>query len=175
MDRGVEDFEAWVVARSPSLTRTAYLLTGDLHAAEDLLQEALARVAQRWPRLVRSGDPDAYVRRVLHNLVTDRWRRRTRRPPELLTATPDERRPGPDEPASVESRLLLGEALGRLTPKQRAVLSLRFYDDLTEVQAAGVLGCSVSTVKSQTRVALARIRQVAPDLLDSLGAPVEAP
>jgi len=164
----VEDFEAWVQARSGALARTAYLLTGDVHLAEDLLQDTLARVADRWRRLARTGGPDAYARRVMHNLSIDRWRRRSARPPELLTGEhPELGRPGDDADA-VERRLVLAQALARLTPKQRAVLSLRFYDDLTEVQTAAVLGCSPSTVKSQTRQALDRLRVLAPDLLASL-------
>jgi RNA polymerase sigma-70 factor (sigma-E family) len=171
----VEDFEEWVAARSASLARTAYLLTGDTHAAEDLLQEALARVAQKWARLNRSGNPDAYVRRVLHNLSVDRWRRRKSRPSEVLSEAPVDRFSDGDEQGSTERRLVLAEALGRLTPKQRAVLSLRFYEDLTETQTAAILGCSVNTVKSQTRAALTRIRQVAPDLLEPFGELSEAP
>lgn len=161
----MEEFEAWVQARGAALARTAYLLTGDLHHAEDLVQDTLARVAQHWTRLERTASVDAYARKALHHLAIDRWRRRSVRPREI----PHEGRPevagaAPD----VERRLLLRDALARLTPKQRAVLSLRFYDDLTEVQAAAVLGCSVSTVKSQTRQALVRLRAVAPDLLAEL-------
>lgn len=159
------EFEAWVHARSAALARTAYLLTGDVHLAEDLVQDALARVAQHWSRVRRQGEPDAYARVVLHRLSVDRWRRRSARPPEVFTDVHPEL--GSD-PADVERRLLLREALSRLTPKQRAVLSLRFYDDLTEARTAEVLGCSVNTVKSQTRQALQRLRDLAPDLLETL-------
>lgn len=165
MDRGVEDFEAWVLARGASLARSAYLLTGDVHLAEDLVQDTLARVADRWRRVSRRGAPDAYARQVMHHLAIDRWRRRRARPREVLTdAHPELGGSGPD----LERRLVLREALLRLTPKQRAVVSLRFYEDLTEVQAAAVLGCSVSTVKSQTRVALERLRALAPDLIEEV-------
>jgi RNA polymerase sigma-70 factor (sigma-E family) len=161
----VEDFEVWVAARRSALARTAYLLTGDAHLAEDLVQETLARVAQKWQRLDRREAHDAYARTVMHHLAIDRWRRRKARPPEVLTDRhPELGGDGPD----VERRLVLRDALARLTPKQRAVLSLRFYDDLTEVQTAHVLGCSVSTVKSQSRAALERLRALAPDLLASL-------
>ena len=166
MDGGVEDFEAWVHARSGAFARTAYLLTGDTHLAEDLLQDTLTRVADRWRRLSREGTPDAYARRVMHNLAIDAWRRRRARPAEVITAEHPELDHG-DAP-DVERRLVLREALARLTPKQRAVLSLRFYEDLTEVQTAAVLGCSANTVKSQTRQALERLRVLAPDLLSSL-------
>ncbi|KQW48700.1 hypothetical protein ASC77_08155 [Nocardioides sp. Root1257] len=158
----MEDFEAWVHARGGALARTAYLLTGDVHLAEDLVQDTLARVAQHWRKV--GEEPDAYARRVLHNLAIDRWRRRSVRPREVGGAHPEIGATGPD----VERRLLLRDALLRLTPKQRAVLSLRFYEDLTEVQTAAVLGCSPNTVKSQTRTALERLRVLAPDLLAEL-------
>lgn len=161
----MEEFEAWVHARGGALARTAYLLTGDVHLAEDLVQDTLARVAQHWRRLDRQDAADAYARRVMHNLAIDRWRRRSVRPPEVLTDSHDEIG---HHGADVERRLLLRDALARLTPKQRAVLSLRFYEDLTEVQTAAVLGCSTSTVKSQTRAALDRLRALAPDLLADL-------
>ena len=152
----MEDFEQWVAARRGVLARTAYLPTGDVHLAEDLVQETLARVAQKWRRLARDEAYDAYARTTMHHLAIDRWRRR-RAHPELGDGGPD-----------IERRLVLRDALSRLTPEQRAVLSLRFYDDLTEAQTAAVLGCSVSTVKSQSRAALDRLPVLAPDLLGSL-------
>jgi RNA polymerase sigma-70 factor (sigma-E family) len=162
----VEEFELWVQARGGALARSAYLLTGDAHLAEDLLQETLARVAQKWRKVIREGSPDAYARRVMHNLAVDAWRRRRSRPPELLAATPPEL-VGRGDATDVERRVVLRDALARLTPRQRAVLSLRFYEDLTEVEVAAVLGCSVSTVKSTARDALARLRAVAPDQLSA--------
>jgi RNA polymerase sigma-70 factor (sigma-E family) len=153
----MEEFEAWVHARSGALARSAYLLTGDVHLAEDLVQDTLARVADHWRRI--GHRPDAYARRVMHNLAIDRWRRRRARPAEVVTDRhPELGHDGPD----VERRLVLRDALAQLTPKQRAVVSLRFYEDLTEAQTAAVLGISVSTVKSQTRDALARLRRLAP-------------
>lgn len=161
----MEDFEAWVQARSGALARSAYLLTGDVHLAEDLVQDTLARVAQHWRKVSQRDSPDAYARRVMHNLAIDRWRRRSVRPREVAdSGHPELGSSGPD----VERRLVLRDALARLTPKQRAVVTLRFYDDLTEVQTAAVLGCSPNTVKSQTRQALERLRVLAPDLLASL-------
>jgi RNA polymerase sigma-70 factor (sigma-E family) len=162
----VEEFELWVHARGAALARSAYLLTGDAHLAEDLLQETLTRVAQKWRRVVREGSPDAYARRVMHNLAIDAWRRRRARPPEVLGAPPE--LVGRGDAHEVERRVLLRDALARLTRRQRAVLSLRFYEDLTEVETAAVLGCSVSTVKSTAREAIARLRAVAPELLDAL-------
>jgi RNA polymerase sigma-70 factor (sigma-E family) len=163
-----EDFEAWADARAAGLARSALLLTGDVHLAEDLVQETLVRVAQHWSRLIRRGDPDGYAHRVLHNVAIDAWRRKGRRPTEVdgihsAEATASMLRV--DDGGSTDRRLLMREALGRLTPKQRAVLVLRFYEDFTEIQTASVLGCSPNTVKSQTRQALARLRQLAPELL----------
>lgn len=168
-----QEFEAWVQARTPALARSALLVAGDVHAAEDLVQETLARVAQRWSRLVRRGDPDAYAHRVLHNVAIDAWRRRERRPREVGEPLADGRDASPLHDGTADQRLLLREALGRLTPRQRAVLVLRYYEDLTEVQTAAVLGCSPNTVKTQARAALARLRALAPDVLDELGDPTE--
>ena len=165
-----EGFEAFVAARGPALMRTAFLLTGDAQHAEDVLQEALVRVAPRWHRVIAAGDPEPYVRRALYTAAIDRRRRRSSR--EVVTA-PDDRvflgepaGPGVD---GLAGRLTLDAALARLTPRQRAVLVLRFYDDLTEAQTAAALGCSVSTVKSQTVHALGRLRVLAPELATTFG------
>ncbi|NHC15451.1 SigE family RNA polymerase sigma factor [Motilibacter deserti] len=156
-------FEEFVAARGPTLARSAYLLTGDRHLAEDLLQSALARALPRWSRI---EDPEAYLRRVLFTEHVSWWRRRRR-----LTEVPLDdhdapaRGDGADE--DVPRRLAVEAALRSLTPKQRAVLVLRFYEDLSEAEAATVLGVSVGTVKSQTHVALKRLRALAgvhPDL-----------
>ncbi|MFT4287558.1 SigE family RNA polymerase sigma factor [Nocardioides sp.] len=160
----MDEFEAWARGRTASLSRAAYLLTGDLQRAEDLVQETLIRVAGHWRRISRSGEPDAYARTVLHRLAVDSWRRQRARPTEVSAEHPELGVAGPD----VERRLLVREALLRLTPRQRAVLVLRYLDDLTEVQTAAVLGCSPNTVKSQARQALARLRDLAPDLLAEL-------
>jgi RNA polymerase sigma-70 factor (sigma-E family) len=159
-------FETWVTARAATLGRTAYLLTGDSHLAEDLLQDTLARVAERWTRISRDGDPDAYARRVMYHLSIDWWRRRRSRP-DIIWEPPPELAENEDSDTVVR-RLVLHEALGRLTARQRAVLMLRFLEDLTEIQTAEVMGCSANTVKSQTRHALTRLRALAPDLLDDL-------
>ena len=159
----MSEFDTWVAARSPQLARTAYLLTGDLQLAEDLLQDTLSRIAQRWEGLVRRGEPDAYARRVMYHLAVDWWRRRRTRP-EIVTGVPLEPPIGADDTDAWTRRIVLREALMRLTPRQRAVLVLRFFDDLSEQQTAQLLRCSVNTVKSQTRHALERIRRLAPDL-----------
>lgn len=161
----MQEFDAYVDARASALARRAYLLTGDAHLAEDLLQDSLARVAQHWTSIERRGGPDAYVRKVMYHRAVDQWRRR--RITEVMTDQPEthEELRGPyDAEETVVRRLMLRDALARLTPKQRAVLVLRFYEDLSEVETAAVLGCSVNTVKSQARHALARMRALAPEL-----------
>jgi RNA polymerase sigma-70 factor (sigma-E family) len=167
----VEEFEDFVRARWAALARTAYLLAGDRHLAEDLLQEALTRAAERWPALLRDGrDPEPYVRRVLYSRAVDRWRLRRRRPEWLSGDLPEPERSGDDGEVAVR-RLVLREALARLTPRQRAVLVLRFYEDRTEVETADLMSCSVNTVKSQTRHALSRLRALAPELAETFDQP----
>jgi RNA polymerase sigma-70 factor (sigma-E family) len=163
-------FEEFVAGRTAALSRSAYLLTGDHQLAEDLLQVALTRVATRWTRL-RDGSPEAYVRRVMVNELTS-WRRRKRyheRPSDVPTCGTTV-----DPVPSVIRRVVVGRALSRLTPMQRAVLVLRYYEDLTESEVASMLGCPVGTVKSRTRAALARMRDVAPELAEFVDNPSEA-
>lgn len=167
-------FRAFVAARSAALARAAYLLTGDRQLAEDLVQAALLEAAVRWRTVVAGGDPEPYVRRILYTRHVSWWRR-TRHERPAPSVRPD----GPDDARSADDglaegavrRLTVAQALARLAPKQRAVLVLRYFEDLTEVQAAAALGVSVGTVKSQTRDALARLRQVAPELADLAGRP----
>ncbi|HWJ67852.1 MAG TPA: SigE family RNA polymerase sigma factor [Nocardioides sp.] len=162
MDRETE-LREFVSARGAALSRAAFLLTGDHQAAEDLVQETYVVLVRRWQR---SGtvDPEAYVRRILYSRFVDGWRRR--RLVELPWASPPDST-DLDEAGATTERLTLRDALARLTPKQRAVLVLRFYEDLTETQTAAALGISPSTVKSQTRVALQRLRELAPDAVAS--------
>lgn len=152
-------FTEFVAARSTALTRLGYLLTGDHQLGEDLVQSALLKVAQRWRKV---SDPAAYTRRVMVHENTSWWRRRR------IREDPVERLPessgGEDTAESVVRRAALEQALRRLTARQRAVLALRFYDDLSEADTAQVLGCAVGTVKSQTHHALIRLRQLAPEL-----------
>ena len=159
MDREVE-LREFISARGAALSRAAYLLTGDHQAAEDLVQETYVVLVRRWQK---SGtvDPEAYVRRILYSRFVDGWRRQ-RRLSVLPWATPPDVADD-DEVGAVTDRLTLHDALDRLPPRQRAVLVLRFYEDLTEVQAAAVLGISPSTVKSQSRVALQRLRALVPE------------
>ena len=158
MDREVE-LREFVSARGAALSRAAFLLTGDHQAAEDLVQETYVVMVRRWHR---SGtvDPEAYVRRILYSRFVDGWRRR--RLLELPWASPPDVA-GRDEEEPVTDRLTLAGALARLTPRQRAVLVLRFYEDLSVTQAAAALDISPNTVKSHTRDAIQRLRELAPD------------
>ncbi len=160
-------FEAYVRERWEPLLRTATLLTGDAHAAEDLVQESLVRAARHWHR-VDPGAVDAYVRKVMYTRSVDAWRWR-RRQPDPVDTSRLEAGQSTDGTDAAATRLTLLAALARLTPRQRAVLVARFYEDRTEVDTADVLGCSVSTVKSQTRHALQRLRVLAPELAATFG------
>lgn len=158
-DRGQPGFEEFVAARRQALLRTAYLLTGSHEDAEDLVQVALVKAVPHWRRI--ADHPEPYVRTILARESVSRWRRRRWR--ELTTdELPDRQGPG-DDPVG---RLALREALARLAPRQRAVIVLRYFDDLTERQTAEALGIGVGTVKSQTRDALARLRDLVPGLDD---------
>ncbi|HEU4539490.1 MAG TPA: SigE family RNA polymerase sigma factor [Jiangellaceae bacterium] len=152
-------FRAFVEARSFALRRTAYALTGDLHAAEDLVQDALAKLVRHWHRV---DDPERYVRRTIYNTQVSKWRRRWRLREDPFAHPPDE--VSRDATRQVNLRLDLTKALLRLGPRQRAVLVLRFYEDLPERDVADILNCSVGTVRSQTSRALARLREAAPEL-----------
>jgi RNA polymerase sigma-70 factor (sigma-E family) len=156
-------FHAFVVARAPALARTAYLLTGDHHLAEDLVQTALFKAAKAWGRI--QGDPEPYVRRILYTENVSWWRRRRH-----VTETALGEYDGPATAVDDDLRLTLQRALGQLTARQRTVLVLRYYEDRTEAQTAELLGIGVGTVKSSTRQALARLRAVAPHLGDLVGA-----
>ena len=156
---GREDFEEYVAARMPALLRTAYLLTGHPQDAEDLVQAALVKVVPAWKRV--AGSPDAYVRRVMVNENISRWRKRRGR--EVLVAEmPEEHSVDVD----LADALALQRALAALAPRQRAVVVLRYYEDLSERETAEALGIAVGTVKSQMRDALVRLRQELPDLDD---------
>ncbi len=159
-------FEAWASARQHGLLRSAYLITGDLHRAEDLVQDALFKVAVRWDRL-RSGNPDAYVRTIIYRTNVSWWRSRREVPVETVYDEPR----GDDD--VYERRLMIRDALAKLTRKQRAVLVLRYFDDLSEAQAADVLGVTVGTVKKQAAVARQKLREVSPELGSLVGRPEE--
>ena len=154
-DAAAGDFSESAHSRWPQLVRLAYGLTCDRGLAEDLAQTALANAYASWPRVRRADDPDAYVRRIMLNAHRGGFRKRRvaeqplSRPPESVVA----------DPASVHGdHAVIIAALRTLPRRQREVLVLRFWADLTEAQVAAALGCSVGNVKSQTSRALARLR-----------------
>jgi RNA polymerase sigma-70 factor (sigma-E family) len=152
------DFEGFVARSGRSLLRTAWLLTGDRGHAEDIVQVALERTAQRWARL--DGEPEAYARRTVVNLTIDRWRRgrvRGREVP-LVELAPGSLPFASDETGRVELRDQLWSDLSGLPPRERAVLVLRYFCDLDEAEIARTLGVSAGTVKSSASRGLARLR-----------------
>jgi len=157
--RADEEFDEFAVAAWPRLLRSAYLLCGDHHLAEDLVQTALARTYARW-RHVRRDDAPAYARRVLVNLNIDRLRRR--RPVEVHDALPDRPDPAPGTDAS-DDRAEVVRLLATLTERERRVVVLRHYFDLPEPLVAKELGISAGTVKSTLSRALAKLRVHAHD------------
>jgi RNA polymerase sigma-70 factor (sigma-E family) len=148
---GDVEFDEFVVARSPALLRTAYLLTRDVQLAEDLLQTALTKAWFAWTRI--DGDPEPYVRRILVTSSVSWWRKRWTH--ETPTGVVPERATGAEPSVDVHD---LMEALGRLPRRQRAVVVLRYVEDRTEADTAALMGCSVGTVKSQCSKALAKLR-----------------
>ena len=150
------DFAGFVEARERALQRTAWLLTGDWALAEDLVQTTLARTWPRWARISEHDDPEIYVRKVMLNTWST-WRRRRWRGEEASVTVPERPAPG-DLAADVAARVAIGQVLGRLTDRQRAVLVLRVFDDLPEAQVARALDCAVGTVKSTLSQALAKLR-----------------
>jgi RNA polymerase sigma-70 factor (sigma-E family) len=167
------EFECFVASHGKQLLRTGYLVTWDMSEAEDLVQECLLRVAKRWPKVRTMARPDSYARRILVNLALDGADRRGRRwseleagdrsPPDTLTdarlATVPALPAG--EAGTIEIRGELFAALGALPQRQRLMLVLRYFADLSEVQTAEALGCSLGTVKSTTSRALERLREAA--------------
>ena len=156
------EFRKFMHARWPVMVRLAYGLTGDQGHAEDVAQAAFARAYVSWPRVRRSGDPDAYVRQIVINQTRNRFRRH--RVAERLTDSPPEPA-AEDAVREYDERSALVAALQRLGPRQRAVVVLRYWMDLTEHETAAALNCSVGTVKSQASRALATLRQ-STDLVD---------
>ncbi|KAB8196675.1 SigE family RNA polymerase sigma factor [Nonomuraea phyllanthi] len=157
-------FREFVSARSPALMRLGFLLTGgDQHAAEDLVQTALAKLATRWRRVEA---PEAYARQIMYRQQVSWWRASVRRGEVVQAAPPD--RAGRDPHHQRELRMVLRTALARLTARQRAVLVLRYFEDLPEQEVARVMGCSVGTVRSTAHRSLARLREIAPELAQEL-------
>lgn len=155
MWRGDKEFRTWAAARRDGMRRTAFLLSGDWFLADDLVQDALTRMYVVWPRVAATGDPSAYARRVLLNLYLDHRRRPAQRE-QVVACLPDVAGPSSSEPS--EHREQLMAALMQVPRGQRAVLVLRFWEDLSVEQAAAVLGTSVGNVKSQTSRGLVALR-----------------
>jgi RNA polymerase sigma-70 factor (sigma-E family) len=171
MDSAAE-FDTFVRAKRPALVRSAYLLTGDRHLAEDLVQSALARTHKSWARIADPANAEAYTRKVMYHLQVSWWRRN--RVAESMTDEMPEPRPtgGPGEATGLTNRMTIHSALAKLSPKQRAVLVYRYFEDRTEAETAELMGVHIGTVKSQTAKALVRLRAVAPELADLYAARV---
>ena len=153
------EFEAYMSARQPSLLRTAYLLTGDRHTAEDLVQTALAKLYLSWDKVHRRELVDGYVRRILVNENNSLWRRPWKRRERASDELPER---GFHDTYDEGLGAAVWEVVQTLPKKARAVVVLRYYEQLSEAETAEVLGISVGTVKSQTSRALASLRQRTP-------------
>jgi RNA polymerase sigma-70 factor (sigma-E family) len=149
------EFRAYFEARAVVVRRTAFLLCGDWHWAEDLAQTALAKVYQHWGRLDRNGQVDAYVRKVLVRTVIDESRWRRRRPETVVDVMPEVA----EAVTGLEEAMDVRHALAALPPKQRAAVVLRYWDDLPVAATAAALGCSEGTVKSQVSKGLGALRR----------------
>jgi RNA polymerase sigma-70 factor (sigma-E family) len=158
-----DEYVEFVTFALPELWRTAYLLCGDWHRAEDAAQEALVRLYRRWPKVERREGMLPYARRALTRILIDESRRPWRR--EVTTRFPPDR-PAPGAFANVDDRMMLIEALGSLSPQRRACLVLRYYEQLSVRETAQALGCSEGSVKSQTSRGIGDLRRALdePDL-----------
>jgi RNA polymerase sigma-70 factor (sigma-E family) len=147
-----DDFRDFARSRAARLHRAAYLLCGDWHSAEDIVQETLVKTYLHWSRVQRATSPDAYVRRILVNEANRQWRRHrfAAVPAERPVADPAVR----DDALGVTDRVALMQALRELTPRQRATVVLRYFEGLSERETADALNCSGGTVKSQSARAL---------------------
>ena len=150
-----EEFREFARDRAWPLQQSAYLLCGDWHSAQDVVQETLIKAYRHWPRVKRAGNPDAYVRGILLNEVRDRWRRPEKAVPvERFTAEPAVS----DASDDIARRDRLLQALLEFPLQQRMTVVLRYLEDMTQVETANLLGCSEGTVKSQSSRALATLR-----------------
>ncbi|WP_432185767.1 SigE family RNA polymerase sigma factor [Streptomyces sp. Tue6028] len=162
-----EEFQHFVVGRWPRLMRTAFLLTGEQHAAEDLVQTTLEQVFVAWRRVGSADDPEAYVRRVMINAHSRRHRRRLKEflAPKDDTGLTRELPDSGDRIAQADDRGALLKALAELPPRQREAVVLRYWEDLSETRAAEAMGCSVGSVKSNAAKGIAKLRAI-PGLAD---------
>ena len=159
-----ERLEQLVADHGEQLLRTAALLAGSREAGEDLLQEGLMRLLRHWPRI--EGDPEGYLRRTLYNLAVDGWRRE-RSWRERLRLLPPAVMGGSDDTAAIDLRDALVRLVLQLSPRQRSLIVLRYWEQLSEAEVAGLLGCSVGAVKSGTSRGLARLRELSGPWLDA--------
>lgn len=155
VEGGEDGFRAWVAVRREPLRRSVYLMCGDWHLADDVVQDAMTRLYVVWERVARRGDPEPYVRRIVVNLLIDHSRRPARQEtprealPEAAEAdTDDDRRDG------------LVAALNGVPPRQRATLVFRFWEGLSVDETASIMNCSTGTVKSNTSKGLANLREI---------------
>jgi RNA polymerase sigma-70 factor (sigma-E family) len=153
---GAAGLELFLAERGDALLRTAALLAASRPGGEDLLQEALERLVRRWH--VIDGDPEPYLRRTMYNLAIDGWRRHARRP-EVLGLPVTAAVPGHAD--GIDQRLSLIQAMRGLPPRERAALVARYWEDMSEAEAAAAIGCSVSAVKSAASRGLRRLREAA--------------
>ena len=167
-----DEFVAYYAARADHLRNTAYLLCGDWHLAEDLMQIAVTKLYRAWHRIERHDTVDQYARRVLLRAFLDERRRPWRREFSTTPHNPALDHVTADTP-STDERMVLRSALQRIPKRRRAVLVLRFFADLSVEQVADILGCSTGTVKSQTAHGLANLREVLGDALDDLKQPAQ--
>jgi RNA polymerase sigma-70 factor (sigma-E family) len=163
VERGqaAEELEDFLARRGKPLLRAAVLLTGSEGEGEDLLQAALERLLGHWPRI--TGDPEAYLRRTLYHLAADGWRQRDVWRRKYLLLRPLHPMVTQDRTDEVDRRDALIRLMVQLPPRQRAVIVLRYWEQLSEAEAADVLGCSVGTVKSAASRALVRMRELSGD------------
>ncbi|MEU8255472.1 SigE family RNA polymerase sigma factor [Micromonospora inaquosa] len=150
-------FEEYAFARTSALVRLARLLTADEHRAEDLVQDVLAQAYARWGRIARTDRPDAYVRRMLVNAHKSWWRRRSSR--EIVVAAVLDEAGTVDEAAGVAERDALWRLVCALPERQRTVIVLRYYEDLDDASIAEIVDCSLGTVRTHAKRALAALRQ----------------
>lgn len=161
------DFTTYVAARRRTLLGSARAITGDDHAAEDLVQCALTKVYRAWPQIRDPQAVDAYVRRAMVNQNTSWWRQAWRREERATGVVPEPRAPGrgtgtagPAAEVGIEDRSLLWDLVQQLPARQRTAVVLRYYEDLPEAEVAGLMRCSVGTVKSNTSRGLATLRRM---------------
>jgi RNA polymerase sigma-70 factor (sigma-E family) len=157
-DRHAAELERFLTERGERLLQAAVLLGGSREAGEDLLQGALERMLRHWRRI--EGDPEGYLRRTLHNLATDGWRRQHTRRNLVRRLGPATKAASTDLTAEVDLRDALVRLLAKLAPRQRSVIVLRYWEQLSEAETADVLGCSAGTVKSAASRGLARMREL---------------